>query len=368
MNGSELPFVDVLINSNKKTIDFALTRVEIWIETYFERWIDQTLSSSNRLKCFQQLQRFFENYQGQALKHYYSQNKSTDPMGYTRYIFTSLKILRWIHMKLCQQEEFARLKTHAIQIPNLIKLFEYLVLPNRDDMIQARRLDDYFHGFSNKPNPDLLDSIDLNDAFGVVFASKSEQMNNILTKIKNQIEQDKTAKRQEINEAKTKYLELTKQIADLICECQPVHPYTKCQRCQLTREANSIQIDVYECPLPTKHESALAVIFELQMPIEIRCYRDILWLFINRPESVPSNDLNEWLRIDPHKDTLKSYYTGSSNAKVKLVSSNKSRSKTFFFAPQPISCTSIDDFFLENSLRVQISPTRPMDFEKECQI
>ena len=35
-----------------------------------------------------------------------------------------------------------------------------------------------------------------------------------------------------------------------------------------------------------KHQSALAVIFELQMPIEIRFYRDILWIFINRPESV----------------------------------------------------------------------------------
>ena len=56
-----------------------------------------------------------------------------------------------------------------------------------------------------------------------------------------------------------------------------------------------------------KHQSALALIFEFQMPIEIRSYRDILWIFINRPESVPSNNLNEWLRIDPHKDTLKSY-------------------------------------------------------------
>ena len=367
--GSELPFVNVLINSKKKTIDFALTRVEIWIETYFKQWIDQTVSSSDRLKRFQQLQNFFENYQEYALKHYYSDSKSTDPMGYSRYILTSLKILHLIHMKLCQQKQFAQLKTHAIQIPNLLKLFEYLILPNREDMIQARRLYDYFHEFSKKSNPDLLSSIDSDSAFGVVFANKSEQMNCILTEIQIQIERDKNAKRQEINEAKTKYDELTKQIADLVCECQvEVHPYTKCQRCKLTQEANSIKIDVYECPLPTKYESALAVIFELQMPIEIRCYRDILWQFINRPEPVPTNDLNEWLDIYPHRNTLQSYYIGTHNAKVKLVSSNKSRSRTYYFAPQSISSTPIDDFFLENSLRVQISPTKPMEFQNECKI
>ena len=162
--------------------------------TFSYEHTNQSLLSSNRHERFQQLQTFFEDYQEQALKHYYSQNKSTDPMGYTRYILTSLKILRWIHIKLSQQEQFTRLKTHQIQIPNLFKLFQYLILPTREEMEQARRLYEYFHGFSHKPNPHLLDSIDSDEAFGVVFADKSEQMNNILAKIRTQIEQNNNDK------------------------------------------------------------------------------------------------------------------------------------------------------------------------------
>ncbi|CAF4777168.1 unnamed protein product [Rotaria sp. Silwood2] len=127
-----------------------------------------------------------------------------------------------------------------------------------------------------------------------------------------------------------------------------------------------MKVEIYECPIPSRRESALAVIFELQMPIEIRCYRDILWQFINRPNLVPSNNMNEWLSISPHRSKLSQYNNGSYDRKVKLVSSTKSISQTHYFAPRPISCTILEDFLLENSLHVQISPTKPVAFQDEC--
>ncbi|CAF1315107.1 unnamed protein product [Rotaria sordida] len=364
---NELPFVTALSNSENKTISFALTRVEIWVQNYLEQWIDHALVSSvNRGKCFEDLQKFFEDYQQVALEYYYSENKSTDPMGYSRYILTSLRIIRFIHMKLCQEQRYERLKSHAIQIPNLLILFEYLVLPNRDEMSQARILYDYFQEFHEKQYPDLLSNIDSKNAFGVHFADRSEQMTKVLAEIQAQVEQDKHAKRQEVIQQKAKYDELMKQTNEMICECKTEFPYTKCDRCKITQQANSIKVEIYECPIPSTRDSALAVIFELQMPMEIRCYRDILWQFINRPNPVPSNSMHEWLNISPHNSKLRPHDIGPYNRKVKLVSSTKSLSQTHYFAPRSVSCTPLEDFLFENSLHVQISPTKLVAFQDEC--
>ncbi|CAF4312945.1 unnamed protein product, partial [Adineta steineri] len=219
--------------------------------------------------------------------------------------------------------------------------------------------------FSEKQYPELLSNINSKNAFGVFFAGRSEQMTKVLTAIQAQVEQDKNAKTQEVIQEKAKYETLINKANELICECKTEHPYTKCDRCKIIQKANSIKVEIYECPIPSIRESALAVIFELQMPVEIRCYRDILWQFINRPNPVPSNSMHEWLSISPHKSKLSQYYTGSYNRKVKLVSSTKSTSQTHYFAPRSISCTPLEDFFIENSLQVQISSTKPAAFQDE---
>ncbi|CAF0949279.1 unnamed protein product [Adineta steineri] len=363
---NKLPFVTALSNSKNKTINFALTRIEIWVKNYLEQWIDYAFASDNRSKHLEDLQKFFEDYQQTALKQYYSDNKFTDPIGYSRYILTSLTIIRFIHMKLCKDQRFEQLKFHAIKIPNLLELFEYLILPSRDEMILARTLYDYFQEYSTKQYPELLSHIDSKNAFGVYFAERSEQMVKVLTEIQAQVEQDKNAKRQEVIEEKAKYDELMKQAVELICECETEYPYKKCDRCKMVQKANNMKVEIYECPIPSRRESALAVIFELQMPIEIRCYRDILWQFINRPTLVPSNHMHEWLSISPHCGKLSIYNTGSYNRKVKLVSSTKSISQTHYFAPRSVSSTPLEDFLLENSLHVQISPTKPSTFQDEC--
>ncbi|CAF1612201.1 unnamed protein product, partial [Rotaria sordida] len=104
------------------------------------------------------------------------------------------------------------------------------------------------------------------------------------------------------------------------------------------------------------------------MPIEIRCYRDIIWQFINRPNPQPKNCMHEWLNVSSHGSKLESFYTGLSNHKVKLVSSTKSISQTHYSTPPSIAFTPTEGFLFENSLKIQISPTKPIDFEDEVRI
>ncbi|CAF4139451.1 unnamed protein product, partial [Rotaria sordida] len=238
-------------------------------------------------------------YQTTALKHYYSKDSSIDPIGYTRFILTSLTVIRLMHQKLCADQRFERLRFHSIEIPHLIELFDYLLLPTRNDMIRARQLYNFFREYSQKQYPDLLGNIELSNAFGIHFANQSETMNESLNQIRAQAERDKQTKIKEVNNEKERYAQLMEEANKLTCECvfgtyltgRGVRTYVKekCVRCKTIEKAGNIKVDIYECPIPTRQESALAVIFGLQMPIEIRCYREILWQFINRPNPQPDN-------------------------------------------------------------------------------
>ena len=360
-----LPSVRGRNHLSHDTTGTDLTYVENWIQSNLRAWISR---SENVSKRFEDIQSFYENYQRVALEHYYSDNKPSDPIGYSRFLLTSLTILHLMHQKLCSNQRFERLKLHTIQIPHLIDLFEFLVLPNREEMIRARELYDYFGEFSEKPYPDLLSSIESKDAFGVNFAHQSEEMNETLRKIVAQIQSDKNQKINEVEEQKKRYEQLMQKAQRLICRCDPEFPYNKCEQCSLYREARNVKVSIYEYPIPAERESALAVIFELEMPNEIRCYRDILWQFINRPNSQPSHNMYEWLSTPPHCTMLQRFYKGSSKCRVKLISSRKSVTQTHYSIPQPVATTPSEDYIRKSGLRVQISPTKPMSFQNECLI
>ncbi|CAF5128246.1 unnamed protein product, partial [Rotaria sp. Silwood1] len=178
--GDELPQLSVLTNHDDDAMGIALTRIEIWVQSCLEQWINRSLLSKNGYKFFENLQSFYEDYQRAALDFYYSNNQSTDSIGYSRFILTSLTIIRLMHIKLCEDTRFERLKVHAIRIPHLLNLFEFLILPNRDNMIRARDLYDYFLEFNEKRYPDLLSDIDSQSAVGVHFAEQSVEINENL--------------------------------------------------------------------------------------------------------------------------------------------------------------------------------------------
>ncbi|CAF4764416.1 unnamed protein product, partial [Rotaria socialis] len=159
-------------------------------------------------------------------------------------------------------------------------------------------------------------------------------------------------------------------IKDLSCTCSYEYNgyrsfWRTCERCRTQKEANNIKVNIFECPIPSDRVEALAVIFELQMPIEIRIYRDIIWQFINRPHPHPSHNMYEWLSVPPHASKLGPFYTGPNNNKVKLVSSTKSITQTHYSSPS-IATAPVTEFLHENSLKIQISPTSTIAIKDEC--
>ncbi|CAF1324840.1 unnamed protein product [Adineta steineri] len=361
-----IPSYDVLTTEMNCTIGVALTFIEIWIELCLEQWINRPALFINGKGRFETLFNLFEKYQNAAINYYYSEKGSTDPLGYSRFILTSLAIIYSMHKNLCLDERFEQLKQHSINIPNLMALFEFLVLPNREDMIRASYLHHYFNNFRQKPCPDLLNEIESGNSFGVKFATRSPAMNDSISRIRNQAAQDKENKIKEVNNAKQKYTELMVKVYSSSCEFRNNRHWKKCPRCKILKQANAIQVKIFECPMPLECESALAVIFELQMPIEIRCYREILWQFTNRAQTKPGRSMYEWLNISPHNNKLEWFNIAPKNCQVQLVSPTKSITQTHYSSPPSIQSTPVGDFLFENSLTVEISPVNPIEFEDEC--
>ncbi|UJR12234.1 hypothetical protein I4U23_016411 [Adineta vaga] len=361
-----IPLYDILINKMKCTTDIALTIIEIWIELCLEQWLNRNPSIINKKNRFEILFHLFETYRDVALTHYCPEKGPNDSIGYSRFILTSLTIIHCMHKKLCEDEGFVRLKQHSIDIPNLFDLFELLILPTRDDMIRAYDLYKYFERFYENSYPDLLNNIESENAFGVYYASQSTIMLNAIQAIRKQAENDKENKIKEVNNAKQRYAEMMAIVNRTSCHHnQSGRSKKSCTRCKTLKSANNIRVQIFECPIPTSNESALAMIFELQMPIEIRCYRDILWQFINRLQSDTKKNIFEWLKVPPHDSKLKSYNKNSIESKVKLVSSTKSLMQTHYSTPPSVASTSVTNFLFENSLKVEISPKQPIDFNDE---
>ncbi|CAF1128844.1 unnamed protein product [Adineta ricciae] len=363
-----IQFYSDLMNRMDYTIGTALTRVEIWVATHVKEWLDHQALLTNGMSRFEHLREFFEDYQNGALGHYWPESGSTDPIGYSRFILTTLTIIQCMHKKLCEDPRFKRLKDHTISIPHLLKLFRFLILPVREDMIRARRLYDYFREFSTKKYPDLLSQINSADAFGVVYASCCDSMVQNLAKLRERAESDKQAKIIEVNEAKSRYGNLMKSIRKLSCSCRHSLSYMQilCKKCSTQEQADNITVDVFECPIPEADVDAQAVIFELQMPIEIRSYRDVLWQFINRRKLQPNNQMQEWLNSRSHSHKLSLYDTGPSVRRVKLLSNRTS--ETEYNYTRKVSCASVDDFIFENSLTVNISPTLSIKLDDEQRV
>ena len=359
-----VPSFKVLTSQYNYTVGNTLTQMETWLVTRLDQWIDQPPSSNRETDQFQIFARFFDDYQSRALDHYRPKTASSDPIGYSRFLLTSLTLICVMHQKLCLDQRFERLKEHRLDLPNVLDLFEYLLLPTRDEMSRARHLFEYFHRFTRQSHPDLLSDIEAENSFGVQFAEHSTKINNVLRKIQAQVEVDREAKVQEVRNAKDKFNRLMHSISGSPCTCYNEPEDRFCRRCRIEQQAKDIDVSIYECPIPSERASALAVLFELRMPMEIRSYRDVLWQFVNRSSISFENRKYEWLRVLPHAEKLQPHFTGPNDLKVKLVSSTNSIKQTHRATP-PIASASIDEFLYPNSLQVELSPAQCPGFDDE---
>lgn len=202
----------------------------------------------------------------------------------SRMILVCLKMIKTFDERLCTDVQFDILNQHHSGInPDI---FNVLLLPQRIDMELAFELQQYFQKRNiSGSDPSLIgEKCVTNESFSVKFAKKNFGMKTIRKKILDLDALNISQKRFQWEAYQRQIENLREDIAAMPpCPvvygqkiCQPF----ECERCKKDVEISEIKMDVYEHLLPSAEYDEWAIVFELRVPREIACLRDILFDFV----------------------------------------------------------------------------------------
>lgn len=291
----------------------------------FENWILYALYDVNT--CTPQTLRSLSfAYARLAAKHY-----TDDPLGFSRTVLTQMKIFALL-------DKAAILKHHLLKKhrPGIYQgIFDGLLLPQYEDLEIAHDLKKYLVKRSEKAMyPSLIEEEKVtNHSFAVRFAKKSDEMQELLGRIQESanatiatIEKEWEMRRKEVDN-------LRKQAQTMECEYNintngKRQHSNSCPSCKINAKIANVRVTTFEDPLPESECERNAIIFELQIPVEIACVRDVLYELVKL-----LNEPAKKIKIcDKWNDALAEYdntvservFLGST-VKGKLVGRNRSR-------------------------------------------
>ncbi|XP_031636747.1 uncharacterized protein LOC116349465 [Contarinia nasturtii] len=274
-----------------------------------------------------------------------------DPLGYSKMILVSLKIIAILDK--IATTTYPLLLEHSSGINP--KIVNYLLLPKCIDMQIAYELEIYFLRRNKVATyPSLIEETQVTErSFSAKFGGKDPQMRNFLSKIKFIDDHNIIRKQQEWLEGREKVENLRIETVDhlheynivihhekkhnLKCELCIImkkiekrkkmhenvhdlkveaaklshqfntidyevekHSY-QCTLCYLNRQIKKTKIDVYERLLPEKSYEQNAVVFELNIPDGVACLRDTLYAFIKCVTGRSGNYINSLVDWKDHR-------------------------------------------------------------------
>jgi len=171
-----------------------------------------------------------------------------------------------------------------------ISQIRYLLLPTKCEMDFAYKLETYFSTRDSKARfPSLVEEQVPNwYSFPARFANSTENMRETQRKILEQIEEDIKKKREEVAQAYERCMEWKRKAnasshESVLTVYNPYHKRlehipSSCKKCEYERNFKYADESVspYERRLPLSENYQLAIVFELTIPSEIACLRDMI--------------------------------------------------------------------------------------------
>jgi hypothetical protein len=286
-------------------LGLCLMDVELWVVLSLDPWIERHHTSKNSLT---KLSKMIDWYINKAVPVY---NES--PEGFSVMILT-LMIL-WTALDKATVTHYPLLGQFDPGIPP--DIFDPLLLPKREQMRNLRDVEKYLLKRKSKSllrNPSVFGNISSPFSFGAQYFDQCPELQQLKRQIEADAELADLEKKAELAERKREFRKLMKQSETLSCSEimkmtgrgrnrreEPAHD-PKCKKCQLRKEAQTLDICCHEWPLPATEPAAKFVVFELDVPILIRGWRsatyrilvDVLNPFAT-PRGKPKNiTLNEY--------------------------------------------------------------------------
>lgn len=204
-----------------------------------------------------------------------------DPLSNSRMVLVRLKMLAILDA--IAMEKYPLLKEHRPGVE--LKVIDHLLLPQSTDMRIAFEIENYFRERKNAIGPSLIEQEGVNKhSFSVKFATNNTDMRQMRDEILNEDKKNVEQIEEEWNEKRKEASELRNQITSMTCEFtlgpknRKTHSST-CKCCEIKRQIIDIRIEIYEKLLPEDEDHQNAIVFELNIPKEIACLRDLLYDF-----------------------------------------------------------------------------------------
>lgn len=254
-----------------------------------------------------------------------SQHYKNNPLGYSRSVLTQTKILSL--MDKIATEAHDMLKKHRPGINPFI--FDNLILPQYEDCEIAHQLKKYFFKRSKVEHPSLLEEQKVTaTSFSVRFAAENDDMQNVIDRIKQSTNDSLAALEKEYEKRRTEVAGMRNKLARLDCEYyvnsnRKREHKSSCARCKLETKICNVRVPTIEDPLPESEDEQNAVAFELHIPMEIACLRDVLHVVVsllNEPAK-GTRILEKWITMD----MLEEYNVSSASERVFLGTSVKGK-------------------------------------------
>jgi hypothetical protein len=261
---------------------FRLAAFESWVEHNLAGWLSGHLQDVHACEKFRIA---MSNYHQSASEAY-----ARAPIGMSIMYLTLAEL--WV---ACDKSACAIYPMLAEYDPEiLIQEFQCLVLPLKSQMKRLHEVESYVRtrqDRAKKGAPSIYRNFGHPLSFAVRYFEQSQEHQGTLAKIETDAKAKRKRKCEELKNLKHRHSQYMDTYNSTTCEYywKVVNRYTGykverhsggCARCASKRNAEALQIQIYEWPLSSSPSEAKATVFELIVPEPFSNWRDASYWFI----------------------------------------------------------------------------------------
>ncbi|KAB8229417.1 uncharacterized protein BDW43DRAFT_314998 [Aspergillus alliaceus] len=346
-----------LYSVNDRYRTYNLAAFEEWVATSLDGWLENHLASESTCG---QLADLIDRYYTAAIEFYASNPEAKSVM-----FLTILEL--WIACDKSAAHIHMILHDYDTCIPT--QVFQSLLLPFRSQMERLARAEKYLQQRKERckfSGPGIFRDFGTPSCFSVRYFQSSQEHHRLHTMIEEHASRARAEKLVELMQKHQKYRHLYHLVDSMECTYDEIaidkefdiwerRHRASCLRCRHQREADSMQIEVHEWPLPANHLQAKSTVFELKVPQPFAWWRDVTIFFmldILRVEYLAI--VNPIAHYSPQSHSgLSAFYTPADGAcRIGLLSQVKPHERTHRRAKKIIAVSEAD-VCLANGLHLE---------------
>ncbi|KAJ9607822.1 hypothetical protein H2200_007901 [Cladophialophora chaetospira] len=336
---------------------YNLKAFEAWVASHLPRWLEQHEDDPGTCG---KLGGLIEAYHRTATPLY-----SGNPESHSILLLTILEL--WI---ACDRSAVRRCPLLTDYDPGLLSTWvQSLVLPSKYQMRRVLHAENYLQHrqrVARYASPSIFRDYGQSHCFAVKYFDQSTEHQNLRQYIESHATQMRDAKLDELREKQEEYRSLIQRHNQSTCDYhevvvnafydirEPRHS-SSCRKCSYQTQADGMQIEGHEWPLPQNDAEAKTTIFELKVPPFLARWRDTALFFLQEVLKAGSPSIHRPRSNHPLRtyQGLSSFFTVPYfGQRLLLLSENKPHGVTHRMRKYT-AVTTEGDVCLNNGLRYQ---------------